>query len=80
MKKALHLGSQGGLRHSLRGTGRIKKTALKEHKFEFSENLRENRNYILFVSDMGHEANEFEEIDDFISQDLPTEEKLRKGK
>jgi hypothetical protein len=61
MKKSLHLGNQGGLKHSLRETGRIKKTTLKGSKFEFSENLRENRNYILFVSGMDHEANEIEE-------------------
>ena len=74
MKKSLHLGNQGGLKHSLREMGRIKKTTLKGSKFEFSENLRENRNYILFVSGMDHEANEIEEIDDFTPQDLPTEE------
>jgi hypothetical protein len=74
MKKSLHLGNQGGLKRSLRGTGRIIKTILKGSIFEFSENLRENRNYILFVSGMDHEANEIEEIDDFTPQDLPTEE------
>ena len=74
MKKALHLRSQGGLIHSLKGSGTIIKTILKGDEFEFPEKFGENRNYILFVSGMDHEANEIEEIDDFTPQDLPTEE------
>ena len=74
MKKTRHLGSQGGLRHSLRNSGRIKKTTLKGDKFEFAEKLREKRNYILYVSGMGHETKEIEEINDFIPQAPQTEE------
>ena len=74
MKKTRHLGSQGGLRHSLRGSGRIKKTILKGDKFEFAEKLREKRNYVLYVSGVGHETKEIEEIDDFMPQSPPTEE------
>ena len=71
MKKALHLRSQGGLIHSLKGSGTIIKTILKGDEFEFPEKFGENRNYFLFVSGMDHEN---EENDDFIPQDLPTEE------
>jgi len=74
MKKTRHLGNQGGLKHTLRGSGTIKKTTLKGDKFEFAEKLREKKNYILFVSGMGHETKEIEEVDDFISQSPPTEE------
>ena len=74
MKKAHQLSNQGGLKHSLRGSGIIKKTILKGDKFEFAEKLKENRNYILFVPSIGHEIEEIDEIDDFIPQDLPTEE------
>ena len=48
MKTTRLLGSQGGLRHSLRGSGRIKKSIVQGNKFEFAEKLREKRNYILF--------------------------------
>ena len=59
-----HLGGQGGLRHSLRGSGRIRKKKLMGNKFEFADKLKEKRNYILYVSGMGHETKEIEEIED----------------
>ena len=71
MKTTRLLGSQGGLRHSLRGSGRIKKSIVQGNKFEFAEKLREKRNYILFVSGMGHETKEIEEINDFVPQAAP---------
>ena len=71
MKTTRLLGSQGGLRHSLRGSGRIKKSIVQGDKFEFAEKLREKRNYILFVSGMGHETKEIEEINDFVPQAAP---------
>ena len=54
---------QSGLRHSLRGSGRIKKTILKGDKFEFAEKLKEKKNYIMYRSGMGHEKNVIEEIE-----------------
>ena len=71
MKTTRLLGSQGGLRHSLRGSGRIKKSIVQGNKFEFAEKLKEKRNYILFVSGMGHETKEIEEINDFVPQAAP---------
>ena len=74
MKTTRLLGSQGGLRHSLRGSGRIKKSIIQGNKFEFAEKLREKRNYILFVSGMGHETKEIEEINDFVPQAAPLDQ------
>ena len=74
MKTTRLLGSQGGLRHSLRGSGRIKKSIVQGNKFEFAEKLREKRNYILFVSGMGHETKEIEEINDFVPQAAPLDQ------
>ena len=45
---------QPGLRRSSRGSRVWKKTILGE-KFEFAEKLKEKKNYILYVSGMGHE-------------------------
>ena len=73
MKTTRLLGSQGGLRHSLRGSGK-KKTIVQGNKFEFAEKLREKRNYILFVSGMGHETKEIEEINDFVPQAAPLDQ------
>ena len=74
MKTTRLLGSQGGLRHSLRGSGRIKKSIVQGDKFEFAEKLKEKRNYILFVSGMGHETKEIEEINDFVPQAAPLDQ------
>ena len=59
-----HLGGQGGLRHSLRSSGRIRKKKLLGNKFEFADKLKEKRNYILYVSGQGHETKEIEEIEE----------------
>ena len=59
-----HLGGQGGLRHSLRSSGKIRKKKLMGNKFEFADKLKEKRNYILYVSGMGHETKEIEEIEE----------------
>lgn len=74
MKTIHHFGNQGGLRHSLRNSERIKKTTFQGDKFEFSEKLKEKRNYILYVSGLGHETKEIGEIDNFMPQLQPKEE------
>ena len=68
-----HLGGQGGLRHSLRSSGRIRKKKLLGNKFEFADKLKEKRNYILYVSGVGHETKEIEEIEE-MPQPPPKEE------
>ena len=68
-------GAQPGLRRSSRRGSRVwKKTVLGE-KFEYSEKLKEKKNYILFVSGMGHERKQIEEIEEMTKQ-KPTKEKV----
>ena len=66
-------GNQQGLRHSSRGSRVWKKTILGE-KFEYSEKLREKKNYILYVSGMGHEKKQIEEIEEIPKPEPPKEE------
>ena len=65
-------GNQTGLRRSSRGSRVWKKTILGE-KFEYSEKLREKKNYILFVSGMGHEKKQIEEIEEMPKPEPPKE-------
>ena len=65
-------GTQPGLRRSSRGSRVWKKTILGE-KFEYSEKLREKKNYILFVSGMGHEKKQIEEIEEMPKPEPPKE-------
>jgi hypothetical protein len=58
----------------LRGSGRIKKSIVQGNKFEFAEKLKEKRNYILYVSGMGHETKEIEEINDFVPEAPPLDQ------
>ena len=69
-----HLGGQGGLRHSLRSSGRVRKKKLMGEKFEFADKLKEKRNYILYVSGVGHETKEIEEIEEM--PQLPPKEEI----
>ena len=64
---------QSGLRHSLRGSGKVWKKTVLGKKFEFAERLKEKKNYIMYRSGMGHEKNVIEEIEQ-IPQ--PQKEKL----
>ena len=63
---------QHGLRRSSRGSRVWKKTILGE-KFEFAEKLKEKKNYILYVSGMGHEKKQIEEIEETKKVELPKE-------
>ena len=63
---------QPGLRRSSRGSRVWKKTILGE-KFEFAEKLKEKKNYILYVSGMGHEKKQIEEIEETKKVELPKE-------
>jgi hypothetical protein len=63
-------GGQSGLRHSLRGSGKVWKKTLLGKKFEFAEKLKEKRNYIMYLSGMGHEKKVIETIEQ-IPQDEP---------
>ena len=63
-------GTQQGLRRSSRGSRVWKKTVLGE-KFEYSEKLREKKNYILYVSGMGHEKKQIEEIEEIPKPEPP---------
>ena len=54
---------QSGLRHSLRGSGKVWKKTVLGKKFEFAEKLKEKKNYIMYRSGMGHEKNVIEEIE-----------------
>ena len=54
---------QTGLRRSSRGSRVWKKTVLGE-KFEFAEKLKEKKNYILYVSGMGHKKKLIEELEE----------------
>jgi len=65
-------GPQPGLRRSSRGSRVWKKTILGE-KFEFAEKLKEKKNYILYVSGMGHEKKQIEEIEETKKVELPKE-------
>ena len=63
---------QPGLRRSSRGSRVWKKTILGE-KFEFAEKLKEKKNYILYVSGVGHEKKQIEEIEETKKVELPKE-------
>ena len=63
---------QPGLRRSSRGSRVWKKTILGE-KFEYAEKLKEKKNYILYVSGMGHEKKQIEEIEETKKVELPKE-------
>ena len=65
-------GGQSGLRHSLRGSGKVWKKTVLGKKFEISEKLKEKKNYIMYHSGMGHEKNIIEEIEQ-IAQPKPKE-------
>ena len=54
---------QSGLRHSLRGSGKVWKKTVLGKKFEFAEKLKEKKNYVMYSSGMGHEKNVIEEIE-----------------
>ena len=56
-------GGQSGLRHSLRGSGKVWKKTVLGKKYEISEKLKEKKNYIMYHSGMGHEKNVIEEIE-----------------
>ena len=58
-------GGQSGLRHSLRGSagGKIWKKTVLGDKFEYSKQLPEKRNYILYAHGMGHEKRQIEELE-----------------
>ena len=62
----------GLLRRSSRGSRVWKKTVLGE-KFEYSEKLKEKKNYILYVSGMGHERKQIEEIEEMPKPEPPKE-------
>ena len=62
---------QSGLRHSLRGSGKVWKKTVLGKKFEFAEKLKEKKNYIMYRSGMGHEKNVIEEI-----EQIPQPEKI----
>ena len=62
-------GNQSTLRHSLRGSGKVWKKTFQGKKFEFAEKLKEKRNYIMYVSGMGHEKEVVETI-----EQIPQEE------
>ena len=57
-------GAQPGLRRSSRRGSRVWKKTVLGKKFEYSEKLKEKKNYILFVSGMGHERKQIEEIEE----------------
>jgi hypothetical protein len=59
------ISGQSGLRHSLRGSGsgKVWKKTVPGKKFEFAEKLKEKKNYIMYVSGMGHEKNVIEEFE-----------------
>ena len=59
------ISGESGLRHSLRGSGsgKIWKKTVQGKKFEFAEKLKEKKNYIMYVSGMGHEKNVIEEFE-----------------
>ena len=63
---------QPGLRRSSRGSRVWKKTIYGE-KFEFAEKLKEKKNYILYVSGVGHEKKQIEEIEETKKVELPKE-------
>ena len=66
-------GAQPGLRRSSRRGSRVwKKTVLGE-KFEYSEKLKEKKNYILYVSGMGHLRKQIEEIEEMPKPEPPKE-------
>ena len=65
---------QNNKRHSLRGSGKIRKRTVLGEKFEYAEKLKEKRNYILFVSGIGHEKKEIEEIEDIPPETEPKQE------
>ena len=65
-------GAQPGLRRSSRGSRVWKKTVLGE-KFEYSEKLKEKKNYILYVSGMGYERKQIEEIEEMPKPEPPKE-------
>ena len=60
------------LRRSSRGSRVWKKTILGD-KFEYSEKLKEKKNYILYVSGMGHERKQIEEIEEMPKPEPPKE-------
>ena len=64
--------AQPGLRRSSRGSRVWKKTVLGE-KFEYSEKLKEKKNYILYVSGMGHKRKQIEEIEEMPKPEPPKE-------
>ena len=65
-------GGESGLRHSLRGSGKVWKKTVLGKKYEIAEKLKEKKNYIMFHSGMGHEKNVIEEIEQ-IPQPAPKE-------
>ena len=68
-------GNQPGLlRRSSRGSRVWKKTVLGE-KYEYSEKLKEKKNYILYASGMGHERKQIEEIEE-MPKSAPPKEKV----
>ena len=60
------------LRRSSRGSRVWKKTILGE-KFEYSEKLKEKKNYVLYVSGTGHERKQIEEIEEVEKPEPPKE-------
>jgi len=68
-------GVQPGLRRSSRGSRVWKKTILGK-KFEYAEKLKEKKNYILYVSGMGHERRQIEEIEEMVAKPEPPKEKV----
>ena len=62
---------QSGLRHSLRGSGKVWKKTVLGKKFEFAEKLKEKKNYIMYSSGTGHEKKVIEEI-----EQIPQPEKI----
>ena len=63
---------QTGLRRSSRGSRVWKKTVLGE-KFEFAEKLKEKKNYILYVSGIGHKKKLIEELEEAPKPEPPKE-------